>query len=166
MGDSTITSFRPLDALAARGARAAGRAVFAAAAFATSTPVPRVPTARIAGPTAGTWEDIPPCTDILISWGKLRIIGLAWDNLIDDAWPQTAPNDNFASYGLSYQKQFSPSASAIPITATADHPSLAPTVRVPDTLAIVPTAADADLLAEWDLTTVDEGSQAPGGGQV
>jgi hypothetical protein len=115
------------------------------------------------GSTPGTWEDIPPCTDILLSWGKLRIIGLAWDHLIDDTWPQASPNDNFAAYGLSYQKQFSPSASPIPIVATADHPSLAPTVRVPDTLAIVPTTADADLLAEWDLTTLDEGSHAPGG---
>lgn len=114
------------------------------------------------GPAPGTWEDIPVCTDILISWGKLRIIGLAWDHLIDDAWPQTAPNDNFQSYGLTFHKQFV-AAESIPITATADHPSLAPNVRVPDTLAIVPTVADADLLVEWDLTALDAGP-APAGG--
>jgi hypothetical protein len=114
------------------------------------------------GKVAGTWEDIPPCTDILISWGKLRIIGLAWDHLIDSAWPVSAPNDNFASYGLSFHKQFVGSES-IPITPTPDHPALAANIRVPDTLAIVPTIADADLLAEWDLTMLDAGPKPAGG---
>jgi hypothetical protein len=48
------------------------------------------------------------------------------DDLASDAWPQAAPNDNFASYGLSYQKQFSPSASPIPILTTLDEGSHAP----------------------------------------
>jgi hypothetical protein len=114
------------------------------------------------GHAAGTWEDIPNCTDILLSWGKLRIIGLAWDHLIDDAWPVTAPNDNFSHYGLSFYKQFGASES-IPITPTADHPALAPTVRVPNTLAIVPTTANADLLAEWNLAPLDAGPKPAGG---
>ena len=119
------------------------------------------------GAVAGTWEDIPPCTDILISWGKLRIIGLAWDALIDKSapWlPPTSPNDNFDHYALSYQKQFVGYAGAIPIAPTADHPSLAATRRVPDSLAFspAPVAADADLLAEWDLTTLDAGASPTG----
>jgi len=110
-----------------------------------------------------TWEDIPPCTDILMSWQKLRIIGLAWDALIDSdpAWPTTAPNDNFNSYALSYQKEFALISASIAITPTSDHPLLAATRRVPDMLTVMPgplpTDADADLLAEWDLTTLDAG---------
>lgn len=118
------------------------------------------------GEEVGTWEDIPHCTDILLSWQKLRIIGLAWDALIDSdpLWPTTAPNDNFNKYRLSYRKEFvAPSdAAEIPITATPDYPALASNVRVPNTLTIVPgplpTAADADLLVEWDLKqTLDMG---------
>lgn len=111
------------------------------------------------GVLAGTWEDIPACTDIQMSWRRIRIIGLAWDSLTDAAWPTTAPNDNFDHYSLSYQKQFSPAADAIPILPTLDHPWLAPTVRVPNTL---PVMGLPDLLAEWDLTTLDAGV-APGG---
>jgi hypothetical protein len=111
------------------------------------------------------WVDIPACTDILMSWKKLRIIGLAWDALIDSdpAWPATAPNDNFNSYGLSYQKEFSSTApDPIPITPTPDHLALAPNRRVPDTLSPLPGpmagVVNADLLVEWDLTTLDAGS--------
>jgi hypothetical protein len=55
-------------------------------------------------------------------------------------------------------------ASGIPIAPTADHPSLSATTRVPDVLTPTPTAADADLLAEWDLTTLDAGPAPAGGG--
>jgi hypothetical protein len=112
----------------------------------------------------GGWEDLPPCTDIMMSWKKLRIIGLAWDSLIDDnpAWPTTTPNDNFDEYGLSYRKEFVGFASGIPVTPTADHPSLSPTTRVPDVLTPTPTVADADLLAEWDLSTLDAGKSPTG----
>jgi hypothetical protein len=113
----------------------------------------------------GGWDDIPPCTDIMLSWGKLRIIGLAWDALIDSdpAWPTTSPNDNFDQYSLAYRKEFVGFASGIPITPTVDHPALASNRRVPDTLTPTPTVADADLLAEWDLATLDAGP-APAGG--
>lgn len=118
------------------------------------------------GTTPGTWVDIPACTDILMSWKKLRIIGLAWDALIDKDYAATAPNDNFDQYGLSYEKEFVFTSDSIPIAATADHPLLAATRRVPDTLTIVPgplpTAADADLLVEWDLTTLDAGPSPSG----
>jgi hypothetical protein len=107
------------------------------------------------GAAPDTWEDIPVCTDILISWEKLRIIGLAWDHLIDDAFPATPPNDNFQQYSLSFHKQF---------VAAENIPIATPTIRVPNDLTIVPTSADADVLAEWDLTTLDAGPQPAGGG--
>lgn len=115
------------------------------------------------GETPGTWIDIPACTDILMSWQKLRIIGLAWDALIDSDWAATAPNDNFENYGLSYLKQFSlVPADSIPITPTGDHPLLSSTRRVPDTLTPLPgpmaEVVNADLLVEWDLTTLDAGA--------
>jgi uncharacterized integral membrane protein len=40
----------------------------------------------------GVWTDIPNCTDIRLSWQKLRIIGIAWDALIDPLYPATRPN--------------------------------------------------------------------------
>lgn len=114
------------------------------------------------GAPPNSWVDLPTCTDILMSWKKLRIIGLAWDALIDSAWPATAPNDNFDNYGLSYEKQFSPTpADAIPIAPTPDHPALAANRRVPDTLTPLPGPmaedVNADLLVEWDLVTLDAG---------
>ena len=100
-----------------------------------------------------TWVDLPPCTDLLLSYGTIRIIGLAWDALIDSAWPATAPNDNFKQYGLQYLKQFSGAWSSIAIAS--------PNLRVPNSLAFVPPAhpdaGDAGVLAEWDLTTLDAG---------
>jgi hypothetical protein len=99
------------------------------------------------------WVDLPPCTDLLLSYGTIRIVGLAWDALIDSAWPATAPNDNFNQYSLVYWKQFSVTASSIAIAT--------PNVRVPNSLAFVPPAhpdaGDAGVLAEWDLTTLDAG---------
>lgn len=108
----------------------------------------------------GIWVDIPSCTDILLSWKKLRIIGIAWDALINTAYPAIRPNDNFDHYSLNYAKQFVPGSVAIPIST--------PTVRVPSPLVFpltgpVPGAGDADTLVEWDLATLDAlASPTPG----
>jgi len=106
------------------------------------------------GTPPGTWDDLPTCTDILLSWKKLRIVGLAWDALIDSAWPTTGPNDNFDRYGLSYVKQFVAVSDPIPVAS--------PTTRVPNFLSPTPTVADAAVLAEWDLTTLDAGAKPAG----
>lgn len=105
----------------------------------------------------GVWNDLPDCTDILMSWKKLRIIGVAWDALIDSAWSATAPNDNFDSYALAYAKEFVGGSVTI---ATG-------TSRVPAALTFpgptfMPTPADADELAVWDLTTLDAGPSPTG----
>jgi hypothetical protein len=119
-----------------------------------------------AQPPEPAWVDLEDCTDILMSWERLRIIGLAWDALTDDAWPATAPNDNFDSYSLAYQKEFSASSDPIPVVPAAGYPLLAANRRVPDTLTPLPgplpNDANADLLVEWDLTTLDAGA-LPGG---
>jgi len=107
------------------------------------------------GLTPGTWIDLPPCTDILMSWKKLRIVGIAWDALIDKDWgtPGPAPNDNFLQYHLWYAKEFV--AGSVDILISPN--------RVPSPLTFpgptfMPTDADADELAVWDLTTLDAGS--------
>lgn len=110
----------------------------------------------------GVWIDLPHCTDIMISWGKLRIVGIAWDALINPLYPVARPNDNFASYGLSYAKQFVGGSLSIAIAA--------PTERVPNTIvypisgaSVTPPAdADADVLAEWNLNTLDAGTKPTG----
>lgn len=100
----------------------------------------------------GVWSDIPACMDLMLSFGKIRIVGLAWDPIIDEAWwPPVAPNDNFSHYRLDYWKQFG-----------ASHQLLGDTnVRVPPLPAlppvVTPTLADAGELAQWDLTTLDAG---------
>lgn len=99
------------------------------------------------------WADIPTCMDLLVSLGTIRIVGLAWDPIIDTAWwPPVAPNDNFSHYTLHYWKQFGPPHSLLGAT----------TVRVPALPAlppvVIPTVADAGELARWDLTTLDAGA--------
>ena len=108
----------------------------------------------------GVWVDIPNCTDVLLSWKKLRLIGIAWDNLINPAYPPVRPNDNFSGYSLNYAKQFVGGSVAIPV--------LTPGIRVPSPAdfpltGAVPAVADAKILAEWDLSTLDGGaSPTPG----
>lgn len=102
--------------------------------------------------SGGVWSDIPPCMDLLMSFGKIRVVGLAWDPIIDEAWwPPVAPNDNFSHYRLDYWKQFGSSHELLGDTS----------VRVPALPALppvtTPTYADADELALWDLTTLDAG---------
>jgi hypothetical protein len=100
----------------------------------------------------GVWTDIPPCTDLLFSFGTIRIVGLAWDPVIDEAWwPAATPNDNFDHYQLDFWKQF---GASVPLTS-----NIATRVPALPALPPVPTPTDADAgeLAQWDLTTLDAG---------
>lgn len=103
------------------------------------------------GALPDTWKDLPACTDIMMSWKKLRIIGLAWDALIDKDWAPVAPNDNFDKYRLWYAKEFVPGSVDI-VTSSTRVPNIVPILPGP-----LPTDADAGVLAEWDLTTLDAG---------
>ena len=105
---------------------------------------------------SGVWIDIPHCTDILLSWGKLRIIGLAWDALIDPAYPPVRPNDNFQGYGLTFAKQFGAPV-AIPILP-ADAATRVPAPPAFPLTGPAPTPADAGVLVEWDLSALDAGN--------
>lgn len=101
----------------------------------------------------GSWEDIPKCEDLSMKKiGTVRILGLAWDPVIDeDWWPPTAPNDNFGHYYLNFWKQFG-GVQSLTGKITNRVPALPATPPV-----ATPTDADADVLAEWDLTSLDAG---------
>lgn len=108
-------------------------------------------------PQTGFWEDIPTCLDLLMSFGTIRVVGLAWDPLIDEAWwPATAPNDNFDYYNLVFWKQFSPVVSPLTGNIISRVPALpgAPPV-------LTPTNADAGELAQWDLTQLNADAAVP-----
>lgn len=98
-------------------------------------------------PATSAWEDIPPCTDLLLSFGKIRVLGLAWDPLIDDAFPIAAPNDNFDHYDLYFWKQFSPNIDYIVSAVPNRVPAMPPLTP--------PTVASADELGIWDLSQLD-----------
>lgn len=104
-------------------------------------------------PQTGLWEDIPPCEDLSMKkFGTIRIMGLAWDPVIDEAWwPPVSPNDNFGLYRLTFWKQF---GAEVPLTGDI-------TTRVPALPGmppvVPPTPANAGELAQWDLKTLDAG---------
>jgi hypothetical protein len=53
-------------------------------------------------------KDVSPCVELALSQfvsTGMDILGIAWDRLIDDAFPDTAPNDNFGHYTLTLYKQ-------------------------------------------------------------
>jgi len=101
-------------------------------------------------PHTGMWDDIPTCTDLLMSFGTIRVMGLAWDYVLDTAWwPPVAPNDNFDHYELVFWKQFSAVTSGL-ISATSRVPALPALPPVP-----VPTVADAGELTLWNLADLD-----------
>lgn len=105
-------------------------------------------------------ENVLPCAELTLSQFKagMKVLGIAWDRLIDAAFPDVAPNDNFASYNLTLHKQGG-GQFAVPIAA--------PTTRV-----IVPfrksgpnpAASEAGELANFDIISVlDAGSTGTGG---
>ena len=62
----------------------------------------RIPTAHIE-----SIGGLAACGDLYLSHYKgttADILGIAWDPPIDFSAPQIRPNDNFGSYGLSFQK--------------------------------------------------------------
>ena len=107
----------------------------------------------------GVWTDIPNCTDVMLSWKKLRIIGIAWDALINPAYPIVPPNDNFKSYELSYTKQFvGGSVTFMSSNPRVPSPLIFPLIPPFPLTGSIPIApANADILAEWDLSTLDAG---------
>jgi hypothetical protein len=83
-----------------------------------------------------------------------EILGVAWDPPIDPSAPQQRPNDNFGSYGLSFQKDGNPAA-------TGTIPGATPTTRVPNTWPTLPGGVFGTL-ANWDIVNMlDASSPTP-----
>ncbi|MEN8225609.1 MAG: hypothetical protein ABFS05_09655 [Bacteroidota bacterium] len=103
------------------------------------------------------WEDLPKCKDLSMKkYKRIRIVGLAWDKVIDENWwPPVAPNDNFDLYNLKFKKQLG-AYHALTGNITNRVPALPAMPPV-----TIPTDADAEALAIWDLTTLDQGGIAP-----
>ena len=102
---------------------------------------------------SNAWEDLPKCKDLSMKkYGKIRVMGLAWDPVIDEAWwPAVAPNDNFGHYNLRFWKQFGASQNL-----TSDIYTRVPALPASPPVA-VPGNADAGELAVWDITALDGG---------
>ncbi|HJQ31391.1 MAG TPA: hypothetical protein VJ866_04405 [Pyrinomonadaceae bacterium] len=98
------------------------------------------------------------CLDLRLSQfvnTTCEIRGFAWDRAIRAADPQVSPNDNFAGYSLSFQKN---GGGGGPI------PAATPGVRVPAVWSEVPPGADG-VLANWDIIAdIDNGAAAPPAG--
>lgn len=96
---------------------------------------------------------LAPCEDLRLSrfaGARCAIRGLAWDPPIDPALPQAAPNDNFAGYSLSFQKNGG-GGDAIAVAT--------PGVRVPNEW---PALVSPDgLLADWDIIAALDGGSGP-----
>lgn len=99
-------------------------------------------------------ENVAPCADLTLSQFAgtgMTVQGIAWDRLIDDAFPDTAPNDNFDQYRLRLFKQGGgehlvgdfPTRVIVPFRKTG----------------VPPTPAEAGDLANFDIVSVlDAGS--------
>jgi hypothetical protein len=100
---------------------------------------------------------ITGCGDMRLSdylTAPAEIRGVAWDPPIDSSAPQKAPNDNFGSYSLSFQKDGDPLASA-PI------PPATPGVRVPNIWPGPLLVSDEGTLANWDIVSALDGGAGP-----
>ena len=100
---------------------------------------------------------ITGCGDLRLSdylTGTAEIRGVAWDPPIDSSAPQKAPNDNFGSYSLSFQKDGDPLAGG-PI------PPATPGVRVPNIWPGPLLVTDEGTLSNWDIVSALDGGAGP-----
>ena len=80
------------------------------------------------------------------------IKGVAWDPPIDATAPQQAPNDNFGSYGMHFQKN---GGVQVPL------PAATPTTRVPNVWPSLPAGSEGTL-SHWDIVNaLDAASPSP-----
>jgi hypothetical protein len=99
-------------------------------------------------------QGVAPCADLQLSQfaaAGMIIEGYAWDRLIDDMFPDTAPNDNFDRYELTLVKQGggTHNIGSFPNRVIAPFRKTGPP----------PTSGEADALANFDIVSViDAGS--------
>ncbi len=94
-------------------------------------------------------ENVAPCADLALSQFAgtgMTVEGIAWDRLIDDAFPDTAPNDNFDKYRLQLFKQGGGAHLVGDFTTRVISPFRK--------TGAPPTPAEAGDLANFDIVTV------------
>ncbi len=82
-----------------------------------------------------------------------EVLGVAWDPPIDPTAPQKAPNDNFGSYSLAFEKNGDP-------LATGSIPAATPNTRVPN-IWPGPLGGAVGTLASWDIVSALDGGAGP-----
>jgi len=104
-------------------------------------------------------KNVKPCAELSLSQfvgALMTILGIAWDPLIDDALPQTSPNDNFNGYNITLYKQGGGShavggaTTRVPTRKTGAPPVISPPAAV----------VEAGTLADFDIATVLDGGNA------
>ncbi|HJZ68194.1 MAG TPA: hypothetical protein VKF81_08740, partial [Blastocatellia bacterium] len=103
--------------------------------------------------------NVKPCAELSLSQFvgvMMTIQGIAWDPLIDDALPPTAPNDNFNRYDITLYKQGGGSH------AVGGATTRVPTRKTGAPPVIFPPAAvvEAGDLANFDIATVLDAGNA------
>jgi hypothetical protein len=96
-----------------------------------------------------------PCADLHLKnyvGTTATIRGVAWDFPIVPTAPQQAPNDNFGSYSMSFQKN---GGAPFPLAAVT------PTTRVPNIWPGPLVPADEGTLADWDIVGALDGGIGP-----
>lgn len=98
---------------------------------------------------------LEPCADLHLKdyvGTTAEVRGVAWDPPIDASAPQHAPNDNFGSYAMSFQKN---GGVSVPLAGAT------PTMRVPNIWPTLPVGAEGTL-ANWDIVNaLDAASPTP-----
>lgn len=98
---------------------------------------------------------LEPCADLALSefvGTTAEIRGVAWDPPIDATAPQQQPNDNFGSYGLSFQKN---GGGGTGIAAAT------PNTRVPNIWPNAPASGVDGVLSNWDIVAALDAGPAP-----
>jgi hypothetical protein len=104
---------------------------------------------------------VAPCADLRLSQfvrKGMTVEGIAWDRLIDDAFPDSAPNDNFDHYRLTLYKQGGGSH----VIGDFTNRVISPFRKT----GPPPTAAEAGDLATFDVVSVIDAGTSGSDSQV
>lgn len=103
-------------------------------------------------------QGVGACADLRLSQfarNHMTVEGIAWDRLIDEAFPASAPNDNFGGYTVTLAKQGGPAVQVGSSNLRAISP--------PRDIGPAPTPAEAAALVSFDIATLIDGG-GPGSG--
>jgi hypothetical protein len=103
--------------------------------------------------------NVNPCVELELSQfasASMEVQGVAWDRLIDAAFPDTAPNDNFDRYTLTLYKQ----GGGHHVIGTFTNRVIQPFRKTGAYPTDATAAAEASTLASFDIATILDASNA------